>query len=426
MSFSDGTALTPEVVAQNFGASLAMGAKAVRAAGYLKGYSGTTVTGSNTFTVTFEAPNASFLNHTASIFLSILAPDTLARTPEQRCADGVLGTGPFVQESFSRDENLTLVRRDDYDWAPEWAGRTGAAAAESIVFSFVEESGTRSGLLTSGQSDVIQSIATTDIPAAESAGATTGSAQTPGIPSRLQVNVQRPVLADAAVRQAIRWSLDREEVSETVFDGLAPAADGLLTTTVPGRQSYPDLLAHDPDAAADLLDEAGWTLGEDGVRSKDGTPLAFTITMASPYSSTQSVVELLQQQLRSVGFDVTIKNSTTAEFTDIVSRHDFDVLFSNTTDVDADVLRSQIAPDQGNRSNLAADDPIGPLLAQQNTTGDVAARDELLAQAQEEILTQAYQIPVIPLVQIYGIGAGVTGVEFDAESRLFLYAATTA
>lgn len=423
VTFSDGTPLTAEVMAANYDVASGFTAS-TRLPSYFGGYSGTDVVDDLTFTVNFESPNASFLNRTASQFMTVLGSATLESTPEERCA-GYVATGPFVLDTYATNQEMVLTAREDYDWAPEWAGHTGRAIVDEIVFSIVPESSSRIGLLTSGQVDIAQAIEPQDFAAAESAGATIDTRMTPGFPSRLHSNTQAVPLDELAVRAAISYYIDRDEINTVVYDGHNTPATFLLTPNVPGSADLSDIIRFDPDQGDTLLENSGWEKNADGVWEKNAETLALHITASSPYSATPATLELLQQQLQAAGLVVTFSDWT-GDFLDLVNNHQYQLLYTNTTDIDGDSLRGQLSPLNGNRMNLAEDDPIVEMLAEQNTIGDADERNELLGEIQEYVVENGYQIPIMPVVQYYGVSENTTGVFYDVESRLVLYGTTLA
>lgn len=79
------------------------------------------------------------------------------------------------------------------------------------------------------------------------------------------------------MRQALQHATNRQAISEGIFYGLEPAADTLYAATVPYCDVGLEPYAYDMDEAARLLDEAGWTVGSDGIRVKDGQKLALDL-----------------------------------------------------------------------------------------------------------------------------------------------------
>ena len=96
---------------------------------------------------------------------------------------------------------------------------------------------------------------------------------TPGRPQQLSFNTQLGPFTDEKVRQAFAYSLDREQIVDTIGQGVIPfEGNGGVSQTTPGySQKAADWYSYDPDKANELLDEAGWTeLDDDGIRTKDG------------------------------------------------------------------------------------------------------------------------------------------------------------
>ncbi|PJM78614.1 ABC transporter substrate-binding protein [Bifidobacterium scaligerum] len=423
--FSDGEELTAEVVKQNFDQA-ATYPQGVRSSSYFANYTSTTVVDPQTVTVAFSKPNGSFLNHTASDFLSILSPNTIAQSAEARCAAGVVGTGPYTLGKYTPNQDVTINARKDYDTNPSYAGHTGEAYIKTIVFKLVPESSSRLGLLTSGQAQVAQSIDPQDFQSAEGSGATIVPVTTPGVPLRLQVNVKEAPFTDQSVRQAVSYYLNRDEINTVAFGGKSEPAISLLTKNVSGWADLSDELKYDPSKADKLLEDDGWSKNNDGIWEKDGKPLSFHITKASPYTLSQKLLELVVQQLNQNGLQVDFADYT-GDYSEVTGKHKYSVLFANTTDIDADVLRGQVSPvDGGNRSNLEANDDLVAPLSEQNATTDDTARNKILQNVQKEIVERGLQIPVAYLVQFYGLSKGVQGVTYDAESRLNLYDAKLA
>jgi peptide/nickel transport system substrate-binding protein len=114
------------------------------------------------------------------------------------------------------------------------------------------------------------------------------------------------MFTDVKVRQALQYALDREIIAETVFDGFAIRADG--TQPVLSIAYAPDRIntvyTYDPEKAGALLDEAGWTMGGDNVREKDGQRLSFEMTYSEGYAPYEVQVPYMQQAWREVGIEM--------------------------------------------------------------------------------------------------------------------------
>ena len=131
----------------------------------------------------------------------------------------------------------------------------------------------------------------------------------------IDLNLDNPILADARVRKALIMGLDREAMSQQLFEGRQPVAhtsvnplDWVYTDDVP---QYREDLA----AAATLLDEAGWGQLRDGVRhNAAGAPLALELMSTAGNRTRELVEQVLQSQWRRLGIDVRIRNEPARVF----------------------------------------------------------------------------------------------------------------
>lgn len=416
VTFSDGTPFTAANVKATFDDIIAAGALSQSVSSFV-GYQETKVIDDDTVEVDFSTPNAAFPNSTAAVGLGIVGDATLA-VPFADRADGkaVVGTGPFTLDTYTKDVETVLAARDDYAWAPEALGNDGRAHLDTVTFQIVPEASVRTGSLTSDQVDVIGGVQPNDVQTLDDAGYPLVSRGNPGISFGLSFNLARPAVADIAVREAISAAIDPKVVRDTALNDLFNVATSALAKNTPSWADESEHFSYDPDRAADLLDDAGWTEGADGIRTKDGQPLTLHLAWITNFGPNQTSLELIQQQLKAVGVDVVLEGSTVPEFLEKQASGDFDIVWGNLSRADGDVLRTQYS---AATTKLNIDDPeLEALLQGQLAAGDKAARDKILAEAQARIASQYYQIPVHELTSILSTQSTVHGVTFGADSRL--------
>ncbi len=422
VTFSDGTPLTATTVKANLDALAGpLGASAPLAASYLGGYTETRVDDEHTVTVVFGAPNAQFLQATSTVSLAILSDATATADPAARLQGEVVGSGPFVLESYTQDQGAVITRRDGYAWASEVSQNQGEAYLDQIDFTVVPESGVRAGGLASDQFDAVGDVLPQDVAQVEGAGGSVLTRTNPGVTFVLQPNVTVAPLDDPDVRQALNAAIDRQQLVDTVLSDAFKPATSVLASTTPGYTDLSDDLAFDAAKAEQLLDGAGWTKGTDGIREKDGAKLSVDVVYAPLFTGSQAVLELAQQQLRAVGVDLVLRQLTPADQQAVLTSGDYDTYYYNVTRADADILRTQFSSAGRNVNKRAADDVLDPLLDSQLATADPAARAGLVAQAQQEIVGEALAIPLFELAQSIGVAGDVHGVAFDASSRLLFH-----
>lgn len=415
VTFSDGSAFTAEVVKENIDAIVAMGAQAPVAGPYLAGLEAVTAIDNTTVQIDFAKPNAQFLQATANIAMGMVSSATTKLTADERCATGIVGTGPFVLESYTANDATVLTKREGYDWAPASAGHSGDAYLDTITFQVLPENGVRTGALLSGQIDAMDSVQQQDEASVSGNGFSLVTRANPGFAVSVMFNMKGDVASDAAVRKAMMIGVNRDDVL-TVLGPTGAGTQGVLTDTTPGSADFSEYLDYDPDAAADLLEEAGWTLGTDGVREKDGVPLELDF----PYFFDGAVVELLQQEYAEIGIRLNISQITAADFITALQSGAFDATVGNLTRADIDVLRSTLTNQGANYYGLA-DADLQTLLEAQAAEPDPAARTATAGEIQTAVLENAYVVPLHALAAAYAVRDGVNDFAFEASTRLNLY-----
>jgi peptide/nickel transport system substrate-binding protein len=420
-TFSDGAPVDAAAVKKNFDAIPDLGGLAILAQGYLDGYRGTRVVDELTAEVTFDRPNAQFLQATSTPGLGLVSPADVARSPERRCADGVHGSGPFTVSGYRQNQSLTLKRRAGYSWGSAAWKKKGAAYLDAVKFTVVAESGVRAGSLGSGQVDAIGGVRRQDEGVLRRGNARVVRRANPGVVFNLGFNNGRPLTRDARVRQAAQAAVDRAEIAEAVFPTGTRPATSVLSRTTPGYTDLSGDLAHDPGRAAALLTEAGWTEGSDGIRRKDGRRLSLTVVSFSNAGAYGSALELVQQQLKDVGIELVIKQLQVTQFPGTIKTGDYDALWGgDLTRADPDALRTLYSTHQVNSYRLPGGE-LDTLLDRQAATTDTAERDRLVARAQRLVVRQAYVVPIVDQEALIGVSRQVHDLTPGASGGIRLH-----
>ncbi|MFI1034727.1 ABC transporter substrate-binding protein [Streptomyces sp. NPDC020951] len=421
VTFSDGSALTAQVVKDNFDAVPKLGALGTLAQGYLSGVDSTTVVDPLTVRVTFKQPNAQFLQATATHSLGIESSASVQKSPQDKCSQGVVGSGSFVLKDYVQNQSITLARRTGYAWGSALWTKKGEAYLDKLVFKVVPEAGVRTGSLQSGQVDAISGVGRSNESALKSGGQVDLQQRAnPGVVFNLGLNNSRPALKDVRVRQAISYAVDRQQIVDTVFPTGTEPATSILAHTTPDYSDLGAELTLDASKAKSLLDSAGWKTGGDGIRVKDGKKLSLTVSWFPNAATNQPSLELIQQQLKAVGIGVVLKQLPVTQFAPTLQSGDFDVVWGNVTRADPDILRSSFSTRLANFYQLSTG-PLDTALSEQAATADTAKRKQLVVQAQELLVRNAYVVPVVELQTQLGVSKKVHRLDFDASSRIQLH-----
>ncbi|TCR26376.1 ABC transporter substrate-binding protein [Streptomyces sp. BK205] len=420
VTFSDGSKLTSQVVKDNFDAVPKLGALGTLAQGYLSSVKSTTAVDPLTVKVTFKEPNAQFLQATSTHSLGIESSASVQKTPQQKCSDGVVGTGPFVLKQYVQNQSITLAKRTGYDWGSSLWTKEGEAYLDKLVFKVVPEPGVRAGSLQSGQVDAISSVGKANEAALKGGQVTLLRRANPGVVFGLGINNSRPVLKDVKVRQAILAAVDRKQIADTVFPTGTQPATSVLAHTTPDYTDLSADLAFDAAKAKSLLDDAGWKAGSDGIRAKGGKKLSLVISWFPNAATNQPALELVQQQLKAVGIGVTLKQNQVSQFATTLQGGDFDLVWGNVTRADPDILRSSFSSNLANFYRLPASS-LDTALSGQAATTATAKRKQLVDEAQKLIVQNAYNVPVVELQTQLAVTKKVHGLAFDSGSRIQLH-----
>ncbi|WP_214401572.1 ABC transporter substrate-binding protein [Pseudonocardia lacus] len=309
-----------------------------------------------TVTITLASPSPFVLNGLAG--LPMVCPSGLADRSTLQTATA--GTGPFALTQAAPGDSYTYTKRQGYAWGPEGATTAAPGTPETVVMKVVENETTAANLLLSGGLNAAQ-VAGPD--SERLAGAGLFVAETPAMAGEQWYNhAPGRVTDDPAVRMALTRALDLAELQKVVTAGRGvPATTLAMNAPVgcPGDSVSGALPTTDPAAAGALLDQAGWTLGADGVRSKAGRPLSLVFLYQNNLgSSGDAAAELAVQQWKAIGVAATAQaqNETTLTGT-IFGAGDWDVawvtLNVSTPDQLVPFLSGPPAPDGTNFSAIA-------------------------------------------------------------------------
>jgi len=257
--------------------------------------------------------------------------------------------GEFLFQSWARDDNLVLVRNDDF-----WEG---APLMDGRITKVVPDPGARLAQLQSDESTFVdlqpEQLATVNadpnievynfrddgydyigLNLADPANPQPGQDED----GNLVEQDPHPILSDLNVRKAIAHALDYDAIIESVYlgQGYQIAANVLPIIEWaydPSLQPY----AYDPERAAALLEEAGWVDSDgDGVRDKDGEPLALELITNAGNTTREDLGVLVQDQLNSIGFDVDFQAIEFGALVEQLLGQTFDMVIIGWTDLGND------------------------------------------------------------------------------------------
>ncbi len=403
VTFSDGSALDAEAVKLNLDA-LGLGIKDAQVAPNVDfgAYKSAEVLGKNQVKVTLKRPDANFLRATSSVAAGLVSPKTLKLdNAGQSAIAKIVGSGPFVFESEKPDEEVVFTSRDDYAWAPETAENQGDAYLDKLVIKYLPEVASRAGAAQSGQVDLVRGLQPVDEQVLAANGGQVFAAQGVDLTTnQAAVRIGSGKLEDVKVRQALQVGIDRQAIKDTVLSESYVVAGSVLNHKAPGFVDLSSEIAYNPEKSKQLLDEAGWKVGADGIREKDGEKLEITVATSNNSVVIKPAFELIEQQWRDLGVKLV---NRAADNTFLVNALvDDKVEFFGTRQFALGGLGPVYAP-ANNTQTLNADEELNKLFAKEQAA---TSEEEHLGLVEEEqralVLDKALALVLWDEVQVYG------------------------
>jgi peptide/nickel transport system substrate-binding protein len=251
-------------------------------------------------------PEPNLLFNLSSTFMGIPAPKAYKDLGDNFGVTQAIGTGPFKLESFAVGQETVLVRNDDYTWGSELSTNKGPAKIEKITFREIPEESTAFLELKTGGVDMLLGVPT-DFIGELKKEVNVGVLTLPGLDvAYMPINVTSAPFDDIKVREATAFAINQKEILANIYGGVGSEAHNFLISALPESKVDPKFeISYDPERSAKLFDEAGWKMGDGGIREKDGKPLKVKLWTQSD-SEFKRLTEAVQAQLKAVGMDAEI------------------------------------------------------------------------------------------------------------------------
>ncbi len=250
-----------------------------------------------------------FANLGHSVFPKHVLEAEYLRDPSKlkghRQARAPIGSGPYKFVEWVPGSHITL---EAYP-----ASREGRSKILRLVFRFILDSTVLQANVIAGDVDVTgttNNFSLDQMVDIERRSPQTTAHYTQGlIWERINLNLDDELLRDKRVRQAIAHAIDRDQITSTLFGGKQPVAHTWLPPAHSAHNANVRKYAYDPARARQLLTEAGFTPGADGIfRGPGGRRLELTIISTTGNAIREQIEVIMQQQLKQVGIDLKINN----------------------------------------------------------------------------------------------------------------------
>ncbi len=257
-----------------------------------------------------------------SWMMSILPAHLLAHTPPDQWPltfnRAPVGTGPFKFSEWKTNQFVRVVRNEDYF--------RGRPHLDGIVFRVLPDPLTLRLAFETRQVD----FWTAD-PWAVGSFKMDPRFSVFTSPSNsynyIGWNLRRPMFQDLRVRQALAHAVNVEQMIRYVLYGYGTQSTGIFTPDMWFFNPHVRPLPFNPEKARELLDEAGWNLGPDGIRVKNGERFAFTLITNNGNAVRSDIATLVQADLKAVGIEVKVEMYEWAVFLkNFITKGEFDAM----------------------------------------------------------------------------------------------------
>ncbi|WP_276642352.1 ABC transporter substrate-binding protein [Siccibacter turicensis] len=300
LTFSDGSPLTAHDVAFTYNQAAKGGGKID-----MGNFASAKALDDRRVEITLSAPQSTFVN-----VLGSLGIVSQAKYDAKTYAQHPIGAGPYRLVSFQPGQQLIVEAN------PHYAGHKNDF--NKLIFVFLDEDSAYAAAQ-SGQLDIVRippSLAVTPQqniklwvrPSVENRGIVfpttpAGKQDANGYP------IGNDITADVAIRRAINYAIDRQLLAEQLMEGHAIPA----YSAVQGLPwANPDAAFKDGDVAAakKILDDAGWKVGADGIREKDGKKAQLTLWYASGDSTRRDLAQAVSAMVKPLGIRMDLKSGS--------------------------------------------------------------------------------------------------------------------
>ncbi len=405
LKWSDGQPLTAKDAAWTFNLIMHDATAATSNGSLVENFKTVTAPDDNTLVITTKQPQANMLYLSIPVSGIPIVPEHIwkshvAGLKNYRNMDfPVVGYGPFVLTDFKTNQFAEMTANKDFF--------LGAPHYDKVVTNYYSNSDAAAAALTSGELDQIGGLTPAQFKAMSSRSnvmtyQTQSSGWTaieinPGARTRngKPLGTGNPILKDSRVRQAIALGINRPELVAKVLGGNGVVGAGYLPPGYPQffwTPSPSEAQAYDPARAKQVLDQAGYKMGSNGVRvAPDGKPLQFRLGIHSDDATDAAIAPYLKEWMTAIGIKLDVNAMSFDQLNNNLAKGDWDILMDGwSTGPDPTYLLSiqtcGTLPDEngqnGNTDAFFCNKQYDRLFQQQQTQFEAQQRADTIAQMQ--------------------------------------------
>jgi peptide/nickel transport system substrate-binding protein len=334
-------------------------------------------------------------------------------------------SGPFKYKSVTPGQQIDLVRNDQYknplDGKP--------ANLDELVLRWYSDADAMIAGYKNGEFDIANDLNDADLPKIVDQGdqvkqldsltyeflRPNWNPDTCSLNTAVQDRGKGCPVSDPAIREAVRWAVNKEEINSRLLGGAAALG---FTNVSPNAWFYspPPTYNFDPEKAKSVLDAAGWVAGSDGIRAKGGLKAKIELCTTTRQVR-QDTLALISGYLKDVGIDSVVNavspndifasyNEATDQTPCALSKYHYDLAehaFSVPLDPNSSYSTyhsSALEPNGGNDGYIK-DPEVDAILDGVKGTVDFAKIKELMGQWPQLYVNKTIEVPLYFRKEVY-------------------------
>lgn len=254
---------------------------------------------------------------------AMISPKAMKNGSTKDGVDAYIGTGPYVLKDFVTDQYAVFEANENY-WGE-------APKIKKITVKVIPDNQTRIMALEKGEIDLIFGKNMIDADAVNKYIDSQDfkvALSDPTSTRQIVLNTTNDILKDKEVRQALQYATNKEAISTGIFYGLEKPAETLFATSIPYCNIELKPYTYNADTAKEMLDKAGWTMGSNNVREKDGKKLELSLLYNSDSVTEKTISEYLQSEYAKLGITLNISGEEEQSYRDKMKAGNFDMVFN--------------------------------------------------------------------------------------------------
>jgi peptide/nickel transport system substrate-binding protein len=309
-----------------------------------------------------------------------------------------IGTGPFMFAEWKSGEYIRVVKNPNY-WRP------GYPKLDEIIFNFVPDNNTRLNAMKSKEDDLglgFQPNQVADLKAISGYSVSLVDSNT-----YLQFGTSiksvkgKLLFSDPNVRKAMYYAIDRQSIANDLMEGTVTVATTPINPKSPYYNPNTTIYNFDPGKSKQMLADAGWVPGSDGILVADhvqnvpkGTRFSFTILNRGGRNDRIAIAQVIQAELKDIGIEVLMDTKESAAWTAQWRTGDWEAIVGGWF-LTADPSITNLYSCKGANNMTGYCDPkLDDVMNASDQALDFASRKPLMDQVQSMLADDAFDLPI--------------------------------